>query len=114
MATRPHIRFLASDIWEMPDDGKRYEVIDGKLYVTPPPGWQHQNCLSNLLFLLSTHVRQHRFGKVVPAPTGVVLDEENGVEPDIVYLSNQKLHLISERGIEGAPDLVVEVLSPST
>jgi Uma2 family endonuclease len=60
------------------------------------------------------YVRQHDLGKVVPSPVGVVLDDENGVQPDIVYISRDRLGIISDRGVEGAPDLVVEVLSPRT
>ncbi|SRR5581483_7336823 len=114
MAVRRRVQFLASDIWDTPDDGKRYEVIDGELYVTPPPVWKHQNGLANLFSILTAFIRAHDLGKIVPAPVGVVLDEHNGVQPDIVYISRERLGIISERGVEGAPDLVVEVLSPST
>jgi Uma2 family endonuclease len=108
------IRFKASYIWDAPDDGKRYEVINGNLYVSPAPGWRHQFGLGNLFARLWNHITEHRLGVIVTAPVGVALDEENGVQPDIVYLSQARTGLISERGIEGAPDLVVEVLSPST
>jgi Uma2 family endonuclease len=113
MATRG-VRFLASDIWDAPDNGKKYEVIDGELYVSPAPSWKHQLELGNLYTIVNTWVRAHRLGYVVPAPTGVVLDDENGVEPDLLFVSHERAHLISERGVEGAPDLIVEVLSPST
>jgi Uma2 family endonuclease len=114
MAVRRGVPFLATDIWDTPDDGTRYEVIDGKLYVTPPPVWKHQIGLANLLLIVGLFIRSHKLGKIVPAPLGVVLDEHNGVQPDIVYVSRERLGIISERGVEGAPDLVVEVLSPST
>lgn len=107
-------RFKADDIWHTPDDGNRYEVIDGDLYVTPAPGWGHQLGVGNLYLFLAQHVRAHGLGKIVPAPTSVVLDEHTAVEPDIVFISRARESLISERGVEGAPDLVVEVLSPST
>jgi Uma2 family endonuclease len=114
MALRHGVQFLATDIWDTPDDGNRYEVIDGELYVTPPPVWKHQDGLANLWFILATFIRAHDLGKIVPAPVGVVIDEHNGVQPDLVYVSHERLNIISERGVEGAPDLVVEVLSPST
>jgi Uma2 family endonuclease len=114
MAVRRGVQFLATDIWDTPDDGKRYEVIDGELYVAPPPVWKHQNGLANLLFILTAFIRAHDLGKIVPAPVGVVLDEHNGIQPDIIYIRRERLSIISERGVEGAPDLVVEVLSPST
>ena len=113
MATRG-VRFLASDIWDAPDNGKKYEVIDGDLYVSPAPVWKHQRQLNRLNVRVSVWVEDHRLGDVVTAPTGVVLDDENGLEPDLVFVSNERAHIITERGVEGTPDLVVEVLSPST
>jgi Uma2 family endonuclease len=109
-----HIRFKADDIWDTPDDGKRYEVIDGALYVTPPPGWGHQRGITKLILIVGGHVYQHGLGEVVPAPVGVKLDEENAVEPDLVYVSNERRQIIVDRGVVGVPDLFVEVLSPGT
>lgn len=114
MQARAKVRFLASDIWDAPEDGNIYEVIDGELYVTPPPSWGHQLGVSGLLVLVGSHVRANGLGYIVPAPTGVVLDPGTGVEPDLVFVSKERASIISERGVEGAPDLVVEMLSPST
>ncbi|MBA2449155.1 MAG: Uma2 family endonuclease [Chloroflexi bacterium] len=115
MAVRRGVRFRADDIWDTPDDGDRYEVIDGRLYVSPPPILVHQNASGVLYFYLVQHVRQWRLGgKVYAAPVGVVLDDENGLQPDLVYISRERAGILAERGIEGAPDLVVEILSPST
>jgi Uma2 family endonuclease len=114
MAGRSKVRFKAGDIWDVPDDKFRYEVIDGDLFMTPAPSWKHQTALMELSLLVGAWVRAHRLGSVVQAPVGVVLDEENGVQPDLVYVSRERAHIISERGVEGSPDLVVEVLSPST
>jgi Uma2 family endonuclease len=114
MVVHPTIRFKATDIWDTPDDGKRYEVIDGGLYVTPPPNWGHQRAGSTLFGHLWSHVHLHGLGEIVTAPVGVVLDDENGLQPDLVYVSRDRLDIITERGIFGAPDLVVEVLSPRT
>ncbi|MPZ15118.1 MAG: Uma2 family endonuclease [Chloroflexi bacterium] len=108
------VRLTADDIWETPVDGNRYEVIDGELYVTPPPLEQHQRGASALHGYLWQHVRERRLGRVYSAPIAVVLDEETGVQPDVVYVANERRDIIAERGIEGAPDLVVEVLSRST
>lgn len=114
MVARAKVRFLADDIWDTPEDGNRYEVIDGQLYMTPPPGWSHQVGVANLLLIVGAHVRDNGLGHVVPAPVGVKLDDENGLQPDLVYVSNERASIITERGVMGAPDLVVEVLSPST
>jgi Uma2 family endonuclease len=112
MAAR--VRFKAEDIWQAPEDGKRYEVIDGELIVSPPPSWGHQEALHGLDFVLTAWIRPRGLGRIVQAPVGVVLDPEGGVEPDLVYVSRERESIISERGVEGPPDLVVEVLSPST
>ena len=114
MADRVRVRFLATDIWDTPDDGKTYEVIDGELYMTPPPSWCHQRGLGKLFLFVGNHVYRNNLGEVVTAPIGVVLDEENGLEPDLVYVSRERAHIITGRGVHGAPDLVVEVLSPRT
>jgi Uma2 family endonuclease len=114
MALPKGARFLADYIWESPDDSNRYEVIDGKLYVTPAPVPEHQSASGNLFGLIWTHVRQHKLGRIWAAPVGVVLDRLTAVQPDLVYLSNARREIVSERAVEGAPDLVVEVLSPGT
>jgi Uma2 family endonuclease len=111
---KPKLRLTADYIWETPDDGNRYEVIDGKLFVTPPPTWGHQFGLGNLYGIVWSFVHPRQLGFIVFAPTGVVLDPETGVEPDLLYISKQRSEIIVERGVEGAPDLVVESLSPST
>jgi Uma2 family endonuclease len=113
--TVPHrVKFLAGDIWGAPDDGFIYEVINGELFMTPAPSWKHQNAVGTLFGYLWQYIHPRKLGKVVTAPTGVVLGEHDGVEPDLVYVSRERMHIISERGVEGEPDLVVEVLSPST
>jgi Uma2 family endonuclease len=108
------VRFKAEDIWDAPDDGKIYEVINGELYVSPAPSWWHQLAVGNLYAILWHFIRSHDLGKIVPAPLGVMLDPDDGVEPDLVYVARERMHIVNDRGIEGAPDLVVEVLSPST
>jgi Uma2 family endonuclease len=74
----------------------------------------HQRGLSKLHIRVGSFVYQNGLGEIVEAPVGVVLDEENGLQPDLVYVSRERLGIIAERGIEGAPDLVVEALSRST
>src|SRR3954469_305755 len=107
------VRFLASDIWDTPEeDGNVYEVIDGVMYVTPIPWWTHQMQLSHLGHFVSCRVHEHDLGSVtVGCRTGVVLDERTGMLPDLLFISHARKHLISKRGVEGAPDLLVEVLS---
>ncbi len=113
MAAR-RVGYKADYIWNTPDDGNRYEVIDGELHVTPPPSFRHQSTVAALFLRVGQHVERHELGKLLPAPLGVVLHEETGIQPDLVYFSHARAGIVSERGLEGAPDLVVEVLSPST
>lgn len=94
-----------------PDDGNRYEVIDGELHVTPAPFSAHQRVLSELHGLLWYHVKAHRLGHVYPAGLKVVLDEPTGVQPDIVFISTERLAGLRDDGFYGAPDLLVEVVS---
>ena len=114
MALPAKVRYLAEDIWDAPEDGNRYEVIDGLLVVTPAPSWDHQEAVTVLASVLRVHTRTQRMGRVVVAPVGVVLSVEHGFEPNIVYVSNERSDVISRQGVHGAPDLVVEALSPST
>jgi Uma2 family endonuclease len=113
MATRG-TRYLASDIWDAPDEGQRHEVINGELFITVTPGWRHQVQLGQLQAAVSGWVDVHYLGYVVGSLTAVVLDEENGLQPDMLFVSHERAHFISDRGVERPPDLVVEVLSPST
>jgi Uma2 family endonuclease len=108
------VPFLASDIGDAPDNDKRYEVIDGDLYVTPPPDWLHQEQLLHLAYFVKHWVSTHRLGRLAQPPVGVVLDDENGLDPDLVFFFHEHAHVIQKRGVFGPPDLVVEVLSPST
>jgi len=114
MAMHSRVQLLAEDIWDTPDDENRYEVIDGELYVTPPPSLAHQHVVSELLAILRTFARAHDLGEVYVAPLGVILQRTSGVQPDIVFISPRRAEIITPRGLEGAPDLAVEVLSPST
>jgi Uma2 family endonuclease len=94
-----------------PDDGNRYEVIDGELFVSPFPSAAHQQVVAALVGLLWGFVRERTLGKVFSAGLKVVLDEPTGVGPDVVYISNARLGTMREDGYYGPPDLIVEVLS---
>jgi Uma2 family endonuclease len=107
------VRFNYRDYALLPEE-KRYEIIDGEMYMAPAPGFAHQEILGTLFVLLRSHVRDRGLGVVVVAPFDVILSEEDIVQPDIVYVAEKRRHIISQRGCEGAPDLVVEVLSPSS
>ena len=117
MAVAVRGRFLADDIFDTPDDGKRYEVIEGDLYVTTAPDLDHQEPITHLIALIMIYLRQRprgRRGKLFTSPVGLILDERNGVQPDLVYVSPDRAGILTRRGIRGVPDLVVEIISPST
>ena len=99
---------------QLPEDGKRYELIRGEVHVTPAPTTRHQWVVHNLDLSLGPHVERTRLGQVLTAPLDVRLSEETALQPDLIFVSNAKAGIILEVYIAGAPDLVVEVLSPST
>jgi len=98
----------------MPDDGRRHEIIDGEHYVTLSPVTKHQLVSRNLEYLLIDFLRGHPLGEIFDAPYDVVFSETDVVQPDIVYVSNDRKGIITEKNIRGVPDLVVEILSEST
>jgi Uma2 family endonuclease len=103
------------DYSRLPDDGWRYEVIRGVLHVTPAPNWKHQMASGNLFFSFRDFLRAEPLGKVCAAPFDVLLPGNlaTPVQPDLFFISRARLHIVKGRLIEGAPDLVVEILSPS-
>jgi len=102
------------DYEALPADGRRYELHEGELSVTPAPSPKHQEVSGNLSELLRHHVRSRGLGKVFYAPIDCILSDTTIVQPDILYVETSRLDSISARGIEGPPTLVVEILSPST
>ena len=112
MATRVVLTY--KDYEALPADGRRYELHDGELLVTPAPAPRHQRVSGRLYRLLQTHVETQRLGEVLYSPIDCILSETTVVQPDLAYLDTTRLSLVSARGIEGPPTLIVEVLSPST
>jgi Uma2 family endonuclease len=102
------------DYRELPETGPRYQLIEGDLYMAPAPKRYHQDISFNLEFILRQYIEKHRIGRVYHAPFDVYLDEHNVFQPDIVFVSNARLSILTDAGAEGAPDLVVEILSPKT
>src|SRR5260221_12956318 len=98
----------------LPEDGMRYEVIEGELYMTAAPVLNHQRVLRTLLGMLNQYIEAKKWGEVFPAPVELYLDKKSFVEPDIVAVSNAKRAILYEKNIKGTPDLVVEILSPAT
>ncbi len=115
MTTTPTtIKLTYEDYACFPDDGKRHELIDGEHYVTPAPLTKHQRVSVNLVSAIHHHCHQTKQGQVFSAPTDVIFTETDVVQPDVVFLAKDRDHLITRENIQGAPDLIVEILSNST
>ncbi len=102
------------DYCALPDDGLRYEVIEGFLFSEPSPRRAHQQAAANLHLILGPHVREHGLGQVFIAPFDVILDRRTVVVPDLVFVARERAGIVTERAVEGAPDLIIEILSPRT
>ncbi len=109
----PAIKFTYADYRNTPDD-KRYELLDGDLVMIPAPVTAHQRVSRDLTLLLGQSVEHTGAGEVFVAPLDVVLSDTDVVQPDLLFVSNERAHIITEENVQGAPDLVVEILSPST
>lgn len=97
-----------------PDDGRRYELYEGDVYMVPSPSVKHQRISRKLEALLGQFLLENGQGEVFHAPLDVVFSESTVVQPDILFISHQRRNIIGEQNISGAPDLVVEILSPAT
>jgi Uma2 family endonuclease len=109
------LKLTYDDFVQFPDDGKRHELIDGEHYVTPAPRPRHQVILGNLHLLIASWLETHPIGRVLLSPLDVVMSNTDIVEPDLLYLSNERAAAtITELHVRGIPELLVEIASPST
>lgn len=110
----PATGWTVSDYLEL-DDDQRYELLRGRLVVTPSPTFEHQSVLSALNFHIETHVRDRDLGVVLQAPLDVMFGDDTVVQPDLLYVAEDRVDDIRRgHALGGPPDLVVEVLSEST
>ena len=110
----PQGEWTYEDYRRLPTDGWQYEVIHGRLSMVPAPRPIHQLIVGELLTALTVFLRQDPVGKVFPAPTDVLVEgKAEPVQPDLVFVAAKRLDIVTQRAIEGVPDLTVEVLSPS-
>jgi len=110
---KTRVRFTYEDYLQLPED-KRYDLMEGEFYMVPSPNVYHQTILKKLFRILDDYVVSQRLGELHLAPLDVVLSNEDVVQPDILFISREHFHIITERNIQGAPDLVIEILSSTT
>ena len=114
VAGPPQGKWTYSDYVNLPDDGHRYEIINGVLYMTPSPGELHQAANRWFIYYLTVYVQLIGLGRVYGPPFDVKLAKNKTVQPDVIVILTANQDKIKPEGIEGAPDLVVEISSPGT
>lgn len=103
-----------SDYKALPDDGRRYEIVNGVLLLMPSPSRSHQKTVGEIFTYLRAHIQTAGLGEVYMAPFDVELTPDTVFQPDVLVVLNAGLAKVTEDGVIGAPDLVIEVASPST
>ena len=112
-ADKPRIRLTYEDYRNTPED-TRYELIDGELILAAAPRTTHQGLQWRLGWRMGQLVDENGLGAMFFAPTDVVLSDTDVVQPDLIFISKERTHIIAEEAVFGAPDLIIEILSPST
>jgi Uma2 family endonuclease len=102
------------DYVRLPDDGLRHEIIDGEHYVTPSPSLRHQQISGRLFYSIQQYLDAHPIGTIFYAPIDALLSKFDIVVPDLIYISNERSRYMTTKNVQGPPDLVIEILSPST
>jgi len=106
-------KYTYEDYLKTPAD-ERHELIEGELLMTPSPATKHQRISRKFEFILEKYVTENDLGEIFDAPYDVHLDNENVVQPDILFVSKERASIIGEKNIQGAPDLLIEILSEGT
>ena len=110
--TRPAV-FTYADYVRLPED-VRCEIIDGELIMARSRNTKHQRIAADLLMILNLFIHDNRLGELFHAPTAVYLSETNVVEPDLLFITAARSQILTYADVRGAPDLVVEIVSPAT
>jgi Uma2 family endonuclease len=114
MARAAHRQLTYADLLAMPEDGLRHELIDGEHYVTASPNTKHQRVSGRLHLEIGLFLRGNPLGELFSAPYDVFFTPIDVVVPDLVFIAREHFQRITERNLQGAPDLAIEILSPST
>lgn len=110
----PKAKRLTIEHYRRLPEGAPYELMEGELVMVPAPSPRHQLVLLRLARILDLYVEEHDLGTVLTAPVDLYLDEENAVQPDLLFIRKERSAILKEDGIYGAPDLVGEILSHAT
>ena len=113
VVVKPTTKLTYQDYAKTPE-GEIWELIDGEQFIPPTPGTAHSSVKVGLGSRLHEFVKARGLGQVYPAPLDVVLSDLDVVQPDLLFVSRERSHIINSANVRGAPDLVVEILSPST
>jgi Uma2 family endonuclease len=114
-SARPETGLTYDDFLLFPEDRKRREIIDGELFVTPSPTMRHQVLLGRLHVAVANYLAAHPgVGRVFLSPLDVVFTAHDVVEPDLIFVAEDQLNILTPRNVQGSPALVVEILSPGT
>ncbi|NJD69099.1 MAG: Uma2 family endonuclease [candidate division NC10 bacterium] len=109
-----HVKFTYDDYLLFPDDGRRHELIDGEHYMTPSPSERHQRISFNITHHIATHLDERPLGRLYAAPFDVVLSKTDVVQPDLLFVSSARSSILTAQNVQGAPALIVEILSETT
>jgi len=114
MGSMLHPPKTALELFKILPEGTRCQLIDNHIIISPSPAWKHQDIVKNILFQIESLIRKNKNGKVL-SDVDVYINDENVYRPDVMFISNKQLDILGEDGyIHGAPELVIEVLSPGT
>ncbi len=102
--------YTYQDYIHFPDD-KRWEIVNGEAYMVPAPYTKHQDVSRNIEIILANYIIKEKLGKIYDAPIDVVLNEYTVVQPDVLFIAKERMDIVTEKNIQGAPDLVIEILS---
>lgn len=106
-------KYTHADLLSFPEDGKRREIIDGDMFVTPAPKLNHQRILIRLTEAFLNHLSSHPVGELIVSPMDVIFSDFDVLEPDLIFVLNEHKEILKD-WVRGAPDLVIEILSPTT
>jgi Uma2 family endonuclease len=111
MASTSSLKLTYEDYELFPEDGRRHELVGGEHYVSPAPSLRHQAIVVNLVFAFKAFLQQHPLGRVFVAPTDLILSASDVVQPDLLFVSRERSGILGEKNVQGAPDLLVEIVS---